>query len=191
DNTDYIIAGDPNPKVTGGWSNVFSYKGFTLNVFCVFTAGRTIYNDYLAGKLSQLVPTDDDNANPYHSLSLHAMPDLSGIDYWQNPGDNAKYPSLSSINGTRYKYAAVSSAWLEKGDYFRVKNISLSYSLPMAVVDRMHMKRIRVYGMLDNVYIWQASRNVPDAEEVNAFGVYSGSGYPIPKKYTLGLDISL
>lgn len=191
DNTDYIIAGDPNPKVSGGLSNVFSYKGFTLNIFCVFTAGRTIYNDYLAGKLSQLVPTDDDNSNPYHSLSMHAMPDLSGINYWQNPGDNAQYPSLSSVSGTRYKYAAVSSNWLEKGDYFRVKNVSLSYSLPSRVVDHLHMKRIRIYTMLDNVYIWQASHNVPDAEEVNAFGVYSGSGYPVPKKYTMGLDISL
>ncbi len=122
---------------------------------------------------------------------MSALPDLSDVDYWKQVGDNAKYPSLSSVTGTRYKYAAVSSAWLEKGDYFRVKNLSLSYSLPQATVERIHMKRVRVYGMLDNVYMWSASKNVPDAEEVNAFGVYSGSGYPIPKKFTLGLDISL
>lgn len=188
---DYILAGDPNPLVTGGWQNSVSYKGFTVSVFTTFTFGRSIYNDYLAGKLSQLVPTDDDNADKYHSLSLHALPDLAGINYWKHPGDIATYPSLASYAGTRYKYAAVSSMWIEQGDYFRVKNVSLSYSFKPAITDRLHLKRLRIYGMLDNVYIWQKSKNVPDAEEVDAFGVYNGSGYPIPKKYTLGLDISL
>ena len=140
---------------------------------------------------AELVAESSGNPGETVWLAIRMRPEPGWHGYWQNPGDNAQYPSLSSVSGTRYKYAAVSSNWLEKGDYFRVKNVSLSYSLPSRVVDHLHMKRIRIYTMLDNVYIWQASRNVPDAEEVNAFGVYSGSGYPIPKKYTMGLDISL
>jgi TonB-linked SusC/RagA family outer membrane protein len=191
DATDYVPSGNPNPKLTGGFSNTFTYRRFTLDIFCTFTAGRKIYNDYLAGRLSQLVPTDDGDSNPLHSISTHSFPDLSDINYWQNAGDNAQYPSLSSVTGTRYKYALVSSQWVESGAYLRVKKISLGYTLAPALLERIHLKRVRVYGLVDNLYIFQKSKNVPDAEEVDAFGVYSGSGYPIPKKFTFGLDISL
>jgi TonB-linked SusC/RagA family outer membrane protein len=191
DATDYVPAGNPNPKVVGGFSNTFSYKGFSLYIFTTFTIGRQIFNDYLAGKLSQLVPTDDGNADPYHSLSWHSMPDLSNINYWRNPGDNATYPSLSSVSGTHYKYAAVSSAWVENGTYYRIKTVSLSYALRQKTLERMHLTRLRIYGMVDNLALFQKSKLVPDAEQVDAFGVYSGSGYPIPKKFTLGLDLSL
>jgi len=189
DQTDYVPAGNPNPKFTGGFNNIFSFKNWSVSVFCTFTLGRDIYNDYLVGKLSHLVPTDDGNSDPYHDLTNSAFPDLSGINYWQNPGDNAKYPSLSSVSGTRYKYAAVSSAWVENGSYLRVKTVSLSYTFNPAVLKNLHLSRLRVYGMVDNLHIFQKS-NVPDAEEVDAFGIYNGSGYPIPKKYTLGVDVS-
>jgi len=189
DQTDYVPAGNPNPKFTGGFNNIFSFKNWSVSVFCTFTLGRDIYNDYLVGKLSHLVPTDDFNSDPYHDLTNSAFPDLSGINYWQNPGDNAKYPSLSSVSGTRYKYAAVSSAWVENGSYLRVKTVSLSYTFNPAVLKNLHLSRLRVYGMVDNLHIFQKS-NVPDAEEVDAFGIYNGSGYPIPKKYTLGVDVS-
>jgi hypothetical protein len=191
DNTDYVPAGNPNPKMTGGFSNTFSYRRFTLDIFCTYTVGRQIYNDYLAGKLSQLIPTDDGNPDPYHSISTHSFPDLSGINYWRNPGDNAQYPALTSVYGTRYKYALVSSQWVESGTYLRIKKISLGYSLAPALLEKLHMRRVRVYGLIDNLKIFQKSKNVPDAEEVDAFGIYSGSGYPIPKKFTFGLDISL
>ena len=48
---------------------------------------------------------------------------------------------------------------------------------------------LRFYGMIDNLYTFQRS-TIPDAEAVNAYGVYTGDGYPIPAKYTLGLDFS-
>jgi TonB-linked SusC/RagA family outer membrane protein len=190
DATDYVPAGNPNPKYTGGFNNVFGYKNWSLSVFCTFTLGRDIYNDYLVGKLSHLVPNDDGDPDVYHDITHNAFPDLSGINYWKNPGDNATYPSLSSVSGTHYKYAAVSSAWIENGSYLRVKTVSLGYTFNPNVIKSLHVSRLRIYGMVDNLHMFQKS-NVPDAEEVDAFGVYNGSGYPIPKKFTLGLDLSL
>lgn len=190
DDTDYVPAGNPNPKVTGGILNTFNYKGFTLSVFATFTLGRDVYNDYLVGQLSKLVPTDDPDPDVLHSISNNAFPDLSGINYWQHPGDNADYPWLNSFDGTRYKYAAVSSAWVENGTYLRIKNISLSYTFRPKFLDRFSLNRLRIYGMLDNLHIFQKA-NLPDAEQVDPYGIYNGSGYPIPKKYTLGLEIGL
>lgn len=189
DQNDYVPAGDPNPTMTGGLNNIFSYKNFSLAVFCTYTLGRRIYNDYLVGRLSGLVPNNDGNPNPLHAISNNAFPDLSGINYWQNPGDNATYPSLSSFLGTHYKYAAVSSAWVENGSYMRVKTVTLSYTFNSATLQALHLSRLRVYGLVDNLHIFQKAL-VPDAEQVDPFGIYNGNGYPIPKKFTLGLDLS-
>lgn len=189
DQNDYIPAGDPNPKFTGGFNQIFSYHNISLSIFCTYTLGRQIYNDYLVGRLSGLVPENDGNPNPLHAISNNAFPDLSGINYWQNPGDNAQYPSLSSFLGTHYKYAAVSSQWVENGDYMRVKTVTLSYVFNPSLIQHLHMSRLRVYGMVDNLHIFQKA-TVPDAEQVDPFGIYNGNGYPIPKKFTLGLDMS-
>jgi len=190
DNNDYVASGNPNPGIVGGFNNNFSYKNWSLTVFCTFTLDRTIYNDYLVGKLSHLTPEDDFNGTVYDDLMHSAFPDLSGIDYWKNPGDNAKYPSLSSVSGTRYKYAAISSGWLQSGNYLRVKTVTLGYTFKPESIKKLGLSRLRVYGMVDNLHIFQA-KGVPDAEAVDAYGDYNGNGYPIPKKFTLGLDLSL
>lgn len=190
DATDYVPSGNPNPKMTGGMVNTVSYKNFSLSVFVNFTWGRDIFNDYLVGKLSHLVPTDDGDADPLHSISNNAFPSLEGINYWRNPGDQADYPSLSSFSGTRYKYAAVSSRWVENGSYLRIKSATLSYNFKPKVLNKLSISRLRVYAMADNLHIFQ-SANLPDAEQVDAFGIYNGSGYAIPKKYTIGLEVSL
>jgi len=185
---DYAPAGSPNPKFTGGVNNTFSYRNFSLTVFCTYTLGRQIYNDYLVGKLSSLVPTDDGDPNPYHAISHNSFPYLGDINYWQNPGDNATFPSLSSVTGTRYKYAAVSSQWVESGDYLRIKTATLAYSFNPKVLQQLHISRLRIYGMMDNIHIFQKA-HLPDAEAVDPYGVYNGAGYPIPKKFTFGLDL--
>jgi hypothetical protein len=42
---------------------------------------------------------------------------------------------------------------------------------------------------MDNVAMFQQSKKLPDAEAVNPYGEYNGGGYPIPKKYTLGVEV--
>ena len=44
-------------------------------------------------------------------------------------------------------------------------------------------------GVADNLLKWQSSKDLPDAENVNAYGEYDGAGYPIPKKFTIGLEV--
>jgi hypothetical protein len=46
----------------------------------------------------------------------------------------------------------------------------------------------RFYAVLQNVYTFQKAK-VPDAEQVNPFGIYDGATYPIPKKVTLGVNV--
>jgi len=51
DANDRVYAGDPNPKWTGGWTNDFTYKSFSLSVVSTFVSGRSIVNKSLLSRL--------------------------------------------------------------------------------------------------------------------------------------------
>jgi len=76
----------------------------------------------------------------------------------------------------------------ENGAYFKINYISLGYKLPKKALDAMKITSCRFYATLDNVYTFQKA-NVPDAEQVNPFGIYDGATYPIPRKLTLGVNV--
>jgi hypothetical protein len=96
---DKVIAGNPNPKVTGGIGNTFSYKGISLSIFCSFVTGRKIFN----GALSDFLNGSSGIYGSYRNWGANAGPAaISGIlgQFWTNPGDHAPLPRLVYPNGT-------------------------------------------------------------------------------------------
>ncbi|TDQ06636.1 TonB-linked SusC/RagA family outer membrane protein [Pedobacter metabolipauper] len=181
-NPDKVPIGDPNPKWTGGFSNYISYKNFGLNVFCTFAFDRDVLNLFESDQFSN---SASGNAANFANFST---PDLDKINIWRNPGDNATYAKYE-IGSYRYYYASSQTFFLEKGGYFRVKSITLSYDLNQPAIKRLGLGRLRFWATADNVAVFQQSKKLPDAEAVNPYGEYSGAGYPIPKKFTLGLEV--
>ena len=68
---------------------------------------------------------------------------------WQKPGDVTDVPRIeiagTSISNDRY---------LINASYFAIKNITLSYSLPKALVSKARLQGVRVFGSFDNVALW-------------------------------------
>ena len=54
DMNDKNYAGSPNPKITGGLTNTFNYKNWSLSVFCNFVIGRKVWNGYISDKLNRI-----------------------------------------------------------------------------------------------------------------------------------------
>lgn len=191
-NGDYIVdlldkenAGNPNPKISGGLTNSFSYKGFSLDVLCTFFAGRKLWNGYLSDKLQ-----DAGSADPYNrwgGYSAVASDFGDDFSFWSGPGSTGNLPGL--ITNSVEKWHISQSIFVEDASFFRLKNIRLGYSLPERWVKPTKLKGIRFYGLLDNVFTI-TSATVPDPEAVGYDGYSSGNDYPIPKKWTLGLDIN-
>jgi TonB-dependent starch-binding outer membrane protein SusC len=180
-NPDKMAMGDPNPKVTGGFTNNIGYKNWELSIFCTFAFKRDVLNLYEA----DLFSNSQTNATNYMHYST---PDFSKYNIWKKPGDNAEYAKFDY--GTYgYYYTSAQSFFLEKGGYFRLKSLILNYNLNPNLLRRFKIDRMKVYGVMDNVLMLQASKKLPDAEAVNQYGEYAGQGYPIPKKYTLGFDL--
>lgn len=185
---DQIIGGDPNPKFYGGILNTFQYQGFSFSFFLNYTFGRDIMNSYLNRRLEYLFESTGDQGED--RLAYRAMMNIDKLNYWKHPGDNATLPTFSLVNGQRspYRFFDKSTMYIENGSYLRVKNVTLGYNFNPRLLTKFKLKRLRLYGMVDNLLSFQQS-DVPDVESVNAYGVYTGDGYPIPRKFTLGIDL--
>ena len=184
DYNDYISYGNPNPNITGGMNNSFYYKGFSLDVLVTFISGRSLRNGYLSDKLQ-----DAGTSDPYSLWGPRSGPasNFNVSDFWSKPGDIAKYPGLITNNVDKWHIGQ--SMYIEDASFIRIKNIRLGYTLPDKLTKRIGLNMIRFYGVMDNVKVWSKS-TVPDPEAVGIDGYSGGNDYPIPKKYTFGIDLT-
>lgn len=181
--------GDPNPKVTSGIYNEFTYKNFSFSILGTFTLGRDIINTYQANQFANIF-----NFGNLTTFASQRLPDLTGVNYWTpgkaaNPNYSADFPAVSPFGPSYYQFLPFSTLWNEKGDYFKIKTITFGYTLNPKWLSKAKIKSARLYGTMDNVYGFQ-SATVPDAELITPQGEYTGGGYPIPKKYTFGLEFT-
>lgn len=183
-------SGDPNPKFTGGLYNEFTYKNFSLSVLATFTFGRDIINNLKANQFANVF----NFGNLEQNFAGQRLPDLSKIDYWtpekaQNPDYSAGFPALNPYGSNYYQFLSFSTLWNEKGHYLKIKTITAGYTFKGNWISKAKIKGARVYAVMDNIFNFQ-SASVPDAELITPQGEYSGNSYPLPKKYTLGLEIT-
>lgn len=182
-NPDKIPSGDPNPKYTGGWLNNFSYKNFNIGIFTTFTFDRDVLNLFE----SDIYDSFSSNSDLWRFSNLSLL-DFSKVNMWRKPGDRAEYP-MFPLNSYRYYYVRGQSFFLEKGDFVRIKSINVGYNIGQSLLKKMKLRQLYFYGVMDNVLMFQRSDRLPDAEAVDYYGQYSGGGYPIPKKFTLGVQV--
>ncbi len=127
---DRVVTGKPYPDFIGGLTNTFSYKGFDLSLLFNFSYGNEIYDD--AGK--RLVG----RINGWNQSRMV-------LDRWREPGDITDIPrltydgALSGIETDRN-----TTEFLYDGSYLRLKQLSFSYSLPAKVLEKIHVKNLRI-----------------------------------------------
>lgn len=182
-NPDKIPSGDPNPKYTGGWLNNFSYKNFNIGIFTTFTFDRDVLNLFE----SDIYDSFSGSGDLWRFANLSLL-DFSKVNMWRKPGDRAEYP-MFPLSTYRYYYVRGQSFFLEKGDFVRIKSINVGYNIGQSLLKKMKLRQLYFYGVMDNVLMFQRSDRLPDAEAVDYYGQYSGGGYPIPKKFTLGVQV--
>ena len=188
---DRVPTGDPNPKYTGGWVNTFSYKNISVSILSIFTWKRDVVNTYFEEQIMNIAGGYDNSPEKFANSRL---PDLSGVNYWtpQKAKDNSNYkadfPSLNPYEDGYYRYIPISSMFNEDGSYFKIKDITVNYSLPESWIKKAKVKGARVYAEMQNVMTFK-NGTMPNPELVDQLGIYSGGAYPSPKKYTVGVEI--
>ena len=133
----YQEVGSALPKFQGGMTNTFTYNGISLGVNIYFLSGNKVYSNNLR------FVENDGNEPYYNQVNLP-----KGSSTWSKPGDDATEPSpQNSANSTQ-----TSTRFLKDGSFLALRNISLSYELPQALVSRLKMNGITVGFTADNVH---------------------------------------
>jgi TonB dependent receptor. len=110
----------------------------------------------------------------------------SALNYWKNPGDTGVNPKPIAGQASN-SYSFNSNRFLEKGDYLRIKDVTLSYNLPSAIVKKAKFSNVRVFASAYNLYtfhdvnFWDPERGVDGM----GYGIY-----PMTKTFVGGLELS-
>ena len=135
DDKDRGIIGSPHPKMTYGINSNFSYKGFDLTMFFLGVAGVDILN---ADRMQGL-----DASYPFNLYS-----EITGR--WTGQGTSNMIPRVSTLR-TNLNHRT-SDMFIESGDFLRLKNLTIGYTLPTAVVENMSLSLLRLYLSGQNVF---------------------------------------
>ncbi|MGN6491806.1 MAG: SusC/RagA family TonB-linked outer membrane protein [Agriterribacter sp.] len=174
--------GSVDPRFTGGWNNTFTYKAFSLNIFVTYQAGNKI-RLYPAFKNSY----SELDATPKEFYDRWVMPgdqDVTNIpsimDYYEN-NLNVNANSVYPYNNYNYSTERVA-----KGDFVRLKSVSLTYQLPSGFIQRSgFIKTTALTLAAINPWLIYSDKKLQgqDPEFFNAGGV----AQPIQKQLTLSL----
>lgn len=177
-NVDFLkYEGPTDPTITGGFGNIFTYKGFRLNAFITYSFGNKIRLD------------------PVFSAGYSDMSSLPKEfkNRWTIPGDEA-YTDIPTIASRRqyknndqlsYAYNAYnySTARIADGGFIRMKELSLSYDLPVKFIKKIGLSNASLKLQGTNLFLIYADKklNGQDPEFMNSGGVAT----PMPKQFTL------
>ena len=108
--------------------------------------------------------------------------DISGDPATENP--NASYPRLSY--GQNPNNFRESTYWLRNGQYLRLKTLDIGYSIPKSLANRIKTNNIRIFLVGSNLLTWSKFK-LWDTELASP----RGEDYPLPKSFTLGINVNL
>ncbi|MGN8070852.1 SusC/RagA family TonB-linked outer membrane protein [Mucilaginibacter sp. 22184] len=166
-----------SPKFTGGITNTFSYKNFSLSTFFNFVYGNYVYND-------SRVYFDNDGL--YDSYNVMVPP--KGWTRWQKPGDIATEPQ--AIQGGNNNSNSTSSRYLENGSYLRLRNATLGYQLPQTWLNSLKIRSARIFVSGDNLFtITKFTGTDPEVSLSNSNIGTSSFKYPISRKILFGVNV--
>lgn len=155
------------PTLYGGIQNSFSYKGIELDI---------------------LVQGVKQTGTNYDLLNLAGSPNnqpLSALQRWKQPGDMTTIQKANNSSLiSQYFYRNSSDAGYSDASFLRLKNVSLSYSLPPSLLKKMRMNNLRIYLLGQNL-LTITNYNGLDPE----FG--TASTIPPLRVYTVGLQLTL
>jgi TonB-linked SusC/RagA family outer membrane protein len=167
------IMGSPEPKFIGGFNTNVSWEGISLSANFEFKTGNHVL----------LKENRYSNSDGFSWGNNQA---ITNLDYWKQPGDIARNPKPIA-NNTTNSSTFHNPRWMMDGDYLRIKNVTLSYTLPADWTRKAKIESLRIYGSAVNLWtfhgvdFWDPERGIDGM----GYGIY-----PISKSFVIGLDLT-
>lgn len=175
----------PMAKFFGSFGLNVTYKGFDLSSQFYYSGGNYIMNYMYAIGASE----GEGIADQQFTIAA---------DYWKKPGDIVTYANL---NDPSQRVTFDSDKYLEKGDYISLRDITLAYTTPSSLAQKIKLKSIRFFVQGTNLWVGTKFKGLPEVGEPNgettfnpngAFatpGLYNLFAQPQLKALTFGIDV--
>lgn len=205
DERDRTDIGSPLPKFTFGWTNTFRYKNLDLSIFLNGSYGNKVMN-YNSLTLTHMNSTWTNQLQSVVSKRARLEPIDPTIVYadgskWfdhidnvrvKNPGTKIPHTSINDPNDND----RISDRYVEDGSFLRIKNITLGYTFPKALLNKAKIENLRVYVNIQNLYTFtkytgydpEVGASTQDSSGLT-YGLDNGR-YPSPAMYSFGLNIT-
>lgn len=165
---DRKIIGNSTPRFAFGITAGLEYKGIDFEMFWQGIGKR----DWFPGSGS---------AAYWGFTNEWQTPLTTSLDYWTPENTNAFFPRLGWANGGNRN---TSTRYLQNASYCRLKNVTLGYTLPRNILDKIGVSRLRVYVTGENLLTFTSLIKAFDPETLN------NMTYPINRKIAVGLNLT-
>ena len=167
---DRTVIGNPNPDWLFSMNNTFTYHGLELSIFFQGVAGNDIYN---ANNID-----NEGMAAAYNQTS-------EVLKRWTGEGTSNSMPR--AVWGDPNQNSRVSDRFIENGSYLRLKNITLAYNLPQALLKKIQFNSAKVYFSCENVATITSYSGFDPEVAINGI---DSSRYPISRTFSLGVNFN-
>lgn len=164
---DKQMIGHQSPNWSMGFQNTFTWKGIDLSIYLYTRRGQMFYYEPIT----------------WYSSSGGAFP--SHFNYWTKSNPSNEFPALDSSRNWKSDEYYTSLAWVD-GSFFKIKNITLGYTLPAKICRKLHISNLRVYGTITNPYVWAKS------DVLKGYDPEMGGNmdFPLTKQLVFGVNLS-
>ena len=176
DANDAVVFGTSDAPHNAGVTVTANFKGIELSAFGIVSVGNYIYNNARTNV-----------ENPGYASSGFAK---NGVNAWTTAGQVTNFPSLSD------PFFSQTTRFLEKGDFFRLRNVQLSYSLPKSLINKLTIQGVRMFVQGQNLYTkfnfqgWDPEVSTVSSGDSNSNADVSGAQYPTLKRVTFGFNVT-
>jgi len=177
DDADRTYIGNPNPDFTVNMINDISFSNWDISIFFRGVFGNEVYN---------MLKRDIAGTGAWHNQSIIVQ------DRWQISNQEGTEPRATGIDPNANR--RVSDRFVEDGSFIRLQNVSIGYSLPRVMTERLHIGSLRLYVSGQN--LWTLTKYTGYDPEIGSFnqnplinGVDNGR-FPVAKSFTFGANVN-
>lgn len=164
---DKQMIGHKNPDWSLGFQNTFTWKNFDLSVYMFWRHGQMFYYDPIT----------------WYNSGGGAFP--SHFNYWTSENPSNEFPALNSNRNWKSDEYYTSLAYTD-GSFFKIKNITLGYTMPERICQKIGLTGLRVYGTITNPLIYSKNNLLKNYDPEMGGGL----DFPSTKQLVFGLNLS-
>lgn len=171
---DKTVIGTSLPDQFGGLRNTFTYKRWTLNAFVQFVKGNEVFN-YVRYRNESMTGLQNQSANVLNRWQYEGHETAVPRALWNDPVGNSSF----------------SSRWIEDGSYLRIKNVSLSYTIPKSF---LVFRDARFYISGNNILTFSKYLGYDPEFSYSHTQMEQGIDYgltPQPRQFIVGIKFGL